>query len=108
MTIRATACSGIAAFLVIFCPRAGAQTAGQKNPPLVIQSLYGRDLFEFYCAPCHGQNGKATGQSLQRSKRSLQISPRSRGVMAAHFLPVAWNLLLRATPKSHSRRMGQE
>ena len=61
MTIRATACSGIAALLVILCPRAGAQTAGQKNPPLVIQSLYGRDLFEFYCAPCHGQNGKGDG-----------------------------------------------
>ena len=62
MTLRATACFFATAFLVFFfCPRAGAQTAGQKNPPLVIQSMYGRDLFEFYCAPCHGRNGKGDG-----------------------------------------------
>ncbi len=61
MTLRATAWCGMTALLVFFCPRAGAQTAGQKNPPLVIQSMVGRDLFEFYCAPCHGRNGQGDG-----------------------------------------------
>src|SRR6516225_9587626 len=36
------------------------QTA-PTNPPLMISSVYGRDLFEFYCAPCHGRDGKGKG-----------------------------------------------
>ena len=40
---------------------ASGQTTGQKNPPLVISSMYGRDLFEFYCASCHGRDGKGRG-----------------------------------------------
>lgn len=38
-----------------------AQTTGPRNPPLVIRSLAGRDLFEFYCAMCHGRDGKGNG-----------------------------------------------
>ncbi len=37
------------------------QTTAQRNPPLVISSMYGRDLFEFYCASCHGRDGKGGG-----------------------------------------------
>jgi mono/diheme cytochrome c family protein len=37
------------------------QPTGPMNPPLVITSLYGRDLYEFYCAPCHGRDGKGSG-----------------------------------------------
>ena len=33
----------------------------QRNPPLVIDSMAGRDLFEFYCATCHGRDGKGAG-----------------------------------------------
>jgi mono/diheme cytochrome c family protein len=44
-----------------FSPWASGQTTGQKNPPLVISSMHGRDLFEFYCAPCHGRDGKGSG-----------------------------------------------
>lgn len=32
--------------------------ADRAVPPLVISSLYGPDLFRFYCASCHGQDGK--------------------------------------------------
>jgi mono/diheme cytochrome c family protein len=39
----------------------GAQTTGRQNPPLTIPSLAGRDLFEFYCATCHGRDGKGHG-----------------------------------------------
>jgi mono/diheme cytochrome c family protein len=38
-----------------------AQTTGPVNPPLVIRSIAGRDLFEFYCATCHGRDGKGSG-----------------------------------------------
>ena len=33
----------------------------QSTPPLVIPSMYGRDLYEFYCASCHGRDGKGGG-----------------------------------------------
>ena len=37
------------------------QTTGPRNPPLVIRSLAGRDLFAFYCATCHGRKGTGDG-----------------------------------------------
>src|SRR4249920_1295549 len=37
------------------------QTTGAPMPPLVIQSLTGRGLFDFYCATCHGRDGKGAG-----------------------------------------------
>jgi mono/diheme cytochrome c family protein len=40
---------------------ARAQTAGPRVPPLVIHSLAGRDLFDFYCATCHGRDAKGDG-----------------------------------------------
>ena len=40
---------------------ARAQTTGPRTPPLVIHSLAGRDLFDFYCATCHGRDGKGNG-----------------------------------------------
>lgn len=41
--------------------RGTGQTTGRTPRPLVIASMYGRDLFEFYCAPCHGRDGKGSG-----------------------------------------------
>ena len=38
-----------------------AQQTGPKYPPLIIRSVAGRDLFEFYCATCHGRDGKGGG-----------------------------------------------
>jgi mono/diheme cytochrome c family protein len=37
------------------------QTTGPRNPPLVIRSLAGGDLFAFYCATCHGRKGTGDG-----------------------------------------------
>lgn len=45
--------------LVLFLT-AGAGAA-QQNPPLVITSMVGRDLFQFYCATCHGRDAKGDG-----------------------------------------------
>ena len=40
---------------------ADGQTADRKIPDLVILSVAGKDLFEFYCASCHGRDGKGNG-----------------------------------------------
>ena len=37
------------------------QTLQQKPPDVVLRSLAGRDLFNFYCASCHGIDGKGRG-----------------------------------------------
>jgi mono/diheme cytochrome c family protein len=43
----------------------GTQSAilgrGQPPPPLMLDSITGRDSFEFYCAACHGKTGKGDG-----------------------------------------------
>jgi hypothetical protein len=44
----------------------GVRTPGdarslQVQPPLVIHSMYGRDLYAFYCASCHGRDGRGSG-----------------------------------------------
>lgn len=40
---------------------AAAQTTAPPHPPLAIKSVYGRDLYEFYCATCHGRGGRGDG-----------------------------------------------
>jgi hypothetical protein len=39
---------------------AGQQT-GRTPPPLLIPSVSGGDLFRFYCASCHGREGRGDG-----------------------------------------------
>jgi mono/diheme cytochrome c family protein len=46
--------------LVLMPPAAAAQRPAQ-NPPLVIESMAGGDLFRFYCGSCHGADGKGQG-----------------------------------------------
>ena len=36
-------------------------TTGSKLPPLVLKSLDGRDLYNAYCASCHGRTGTGDG-----------------------------------------------
>ncbi len=40
---------------------AGAQQQPPGNPRLVLDSLYGPDVFTFYCAPCHGRDARGGG-----------------------------------------------
>lgn len=60
-----------------------AQTTGPRNPPLVIRSLAGKDLFELYCASCHGRDGKGNGPvaaALKTAPPDLQLlARRNRG-----------------------------
>jgi mono/diheme cytochrome c family protein len=37
------------------------QATGRANQSLVIPSISGSDLFSFYCASCHGREGKGDG-----------------------------------------------
>ena len=50
---------------------ATGQVDGRKNPDLVISSIAGKDLFEFYCASCHGRDGKGGG----RVAPALKVAP---------------------------------
>lgn len=61
---------------------AHAQTTGRQNPPLVIRSLAGRDLFEFYCATCHGRAGAGNGPvapALKVTPPDLMLLARRNG-----------------------------
>jgi mono/diheme cytochrome c family protein len=68
-------------------PPVAAQTTGRQNPPLVIASVYGRDLFEFYCASCHGRDGKGGGPVVPALKTAppdlTTIAARSGGTFPA-------------------------
>ena len=78
----------------MFMPRlpllSAAQTTNPKNPDMVIRSMAGRDLFQFYCASCHGVDGKGNGHAA----RALKVTPpdlttliqRNRGTFPADKL----------------------
>ena len=59
----------LGAALVVAPPLSGQSPApGQKRPPLVIQSMDGRDLYDFYCASCHGKTGRGDGADAKNLK----------------------------------------
>jgi mono/diheme cytochrome c family protein len=58
---------------------AQGQATAHKPPPLVLQSMAGRDLFDFYCAPCHGRDGKGHGPIA----RALTSAPADLTAIAA-------------------------
>jgi len=56
--------------------------AGQKSKPLtlplVIESMYGPDLYRHYCATCHGREGKGKGPAAA----ALKVPPPDLTVLA--------------------------
>jgi mono/diheme cytochrome c family protein len=72
MKLRTGLLASVFAFLLaaLFDPLAFGQTTGRQNPPLVISSMAGRDLFESYCASCHGRDGKGSGPVAPALKTS--------------------------------------
>jgi len=56
-------CGSVTAGFVITCAVAFAQgqTPSQQTPPILSESLAGRDSFALYCAPCHGAGGRGDG-----------------------------------------------
>jgi mono/diheme cytochrome c family protein len=78
-------CAGIVVALAgLWGPRVLAQTAPQGTPRLVIKSLHGRDLYQFYCAPCHGCDGRGAGPTAPALKTAptdlTRLSVANRGV----------------------------
>lgn len=60
-------------------PPATAQRGSrQGTPPLTIRSMSGKDLFEFYCASCHGRDGAGGGPVVA----ALKTAPPDLTVMA--------------------------
>jgi len=61
-----------------------ADTPPRDTPPILTESLAGRDSFELYCAPCHGSNGRGNGpvaSALRTSPPDLtQLTRRNGGV----------------------------
>jgi hypothetical protein len=61
-----------------------AQETFRGNPALVIDSLYGPDVFTFYCASCHGRDGRGSGPvavALKTRPPDLtEIARRNNGV----------------------------
>jgi mono/diheme cytochrome c family protein len=58
------------------------QTTGGSLPPLAIKSVDGRDLFQFYCAACHGKTGVGDGPAaaaLRTPPVDLTIIARANG-----------------------------
>jgi mono/diheme cytochrome c family protein len=59
----------------------------QKAPDLIIRSLAGRDLFDFYCASCHGRDGKGGGRVVPALKTPppdlTSLSERNKGTFPA-------------------------
>jgi mono/diheme cytochrome c family protein len=47
--------------LVSIAASLAGQGRGQQTPPILIESLAGRDSFELYCAACHGSGGRGDG-----------------------------------------------
>ena len=76
--------AGIGALVVTIVSAAGvctlAQTTGSHNPPLVIRSLSGEDLYRFYCASCHGRSGQGDGPvalALKEAPPDLRLLARN-------------------------------
>lgn len=44
------------------------QTEVRQTPPLILESIAGRDSFEFYCTSCHGKTGKGDGPTAPALK----------------------------------------
>jgi mono/diheme cytochrome c family protein len=40
---------------------AGQRSTGQQLPSLIAPSLYGPDVYQFYCSSCHGREGRGDG-----------------------------------------------
>jgi len=58
--------------------RAGGQIQPGPSTPLIVESMVGRDLFAFYCASCHGRDGRGQGPVAA----SLKTAPPDLTVLA--------------------------
>src|SRR5688572_20335958 len=59
-------------------PAEGQKTSSGTPPPLVIESMYGPDLYRLYCATCHGRDGTGNGPAAA----ALKVPPPDLTVLA--------------------------
>lgn len=69
MRFRFALCGLLAVNVSIAAGRPAAEAQRPQTPPLVISSLSGADLFQFYCATCHGRGGKGDGPVVSSLKK---------------------------------------
>lgn len=56
--------AAVAAIGILQGASTGGQTTGPTVPPLVISSMAGSDLYQAYCASCHGRGGQGDGPTV--------------------------------------------
>jgi len=85
LLLRMTLAFSIALFLLAFFCSTSVR-AGQGRRPPAIHTLNGADIFQNYCAPCHGLGGKGNGPVAPALKYSVpdltQISKRAGGTFS--------------------------
>jgi mono/diheme cytochrome c family protein len=77
--LRALAAGGLLTTVTWSTP---VEAERQQTPSLILESLAGRDSFEFYCASCHGKTGKgdgATASALKTRPTDLTLLARRAG-----------------------------
>jgi mono/diheme cytochrome c family protein len=73
---RIVACAAL--LVAAFTVAVAGQKTGPSMPPLVIESMYGPDLYRLYCATCHGRDGKGGGPAAA----ALKVPPPDLTVLA--------------------------
>ena len=70
--------------LALSAPLLSNARPARQTPPLVPASMYGRDLFEFYCATCHGRDARGNGPAavalVARVPDLTALAARNHGV----------------------------
>ncbi len=65
----------VLALVIVALPVVGKPTQGRakvdQQPPPLIRSLKGSDLFQSYCASCHGLDGRGTGPAAPALKTKV-------------------------------------
>lgn len=73
MCYRPVVAVALAILLIVAGLRASgaAQSPKPPNASVLVATMYGADLFDFYCASCHGVDGKGHGPTAP----ALKIAP---------------------------------
>ncbi len=98
------------AVTLMWAVTAWPQVTGRPTPPLVIDSMSGRDLYDFYCASCHGRQGHGDGPTAPALKSIppdlTTLARRSGGAFPAdRVLALVTHGQAMATPAHGSKEM---
>jgi mono/diheme cytochrome c family protein len=74
--------TALALVILAGAPAAAQRSTTQQVPPLIAPSLYGRDIYQFYCSACHGRGGRGdgpVGAALKTPPADLTMITHRRG-----------------------------